>query len=106
MADESHELMQISISRREKVYHVIAVWSRDQCSDQVMLDTTPPRIPHPLPWDRHKWIKGPARARGAIGEYLTNDDLSRHCGTGERQKYDDLSRYSGTQEVNIKVDHI
>ena len=36
---------------------------------------------------------------GAIGKYLTNDDLSRHCGTGERQKYDDLSRHSGTQEV-------
>ena len=38
--------------------------------------------------------------RGAICDYLTNDDLSRHCSTGERQKYDDLSRHSGTQEVN------
>ena len=38
---------------------------------------------------------------GAIGKYLTNDNLSRHCGTGERQKYDDLSHHSGTQEVNI-----
>ena len=37
---------------------------------------------------------------GAIGKYLTNNDLSRHCGTGERQMYDDLSRHSGTQEVN------
>ena len=36
---------------------------------------------------------------GAIGKALTNDDLSRHCGTGERQKHDDLSRHSGTQEV-------
>ena len=49
--------------------------------------------------NRHKWIRGPTRARGAIGKYLTNDDLSRHCGTGERQKYDDLSRHCGTQEV-------
>ena len=39
---------------------------------------------------------------GTIGKYLTNDDLSRHCGTGERQKYDDLSRHSGTQEVKRK----
>ena len=42
---------------------------------------------------------GPTRARGAISKYLTNDALSRHCGTGERQKYDDLSRHCGTQEV-------
>ena len=28
------------------------------------------------------------RDRGAIGKDLTNDDLSRHCGTGERQKHD------------------
>ena len=40
----------------------------------------------------------------AIGKYLTNDDLSRHCGTGERQKYDDLSRHSGTQEVKVNND--
>ena len=43
---------------------------------------------------------GPTRARGAISKYLTNDVLSRHCGTGERQKYDGLSRHCGTQEVN------
>ena len=98
MVDGTHEFMQISISRREKVYHVI-VWSYDQCSDHVTLDTEPPRIPHPLLWDRHKWIREPTRARGAIGKYLTNDDLVIHCGTGERQKYDDLSRHSGTQEV-------
>ena len=40
---------------------------------------------------------------GAIGKYLTNDDLSRHCGTGERQNYDVLSRHSGTQEVNYNI---
>ena len=51
-------------------------------------------------------IRGLTRARGgggAIGKYLTNDDLSCHCGTGERQKYDDLSRHSGTQKVKTKV---
>ena len=90
MVDGSHEFMQISMSRREKVYHVIAVWSCDQCSDHVTLNKESPRISHPLLWGRHKWIRGPTRARGAIGIYLTNDDLSRHCGTGKRQKYDDL----------------
>ena len=35
------------------------------------------------------------------GGLLVNTWLSRHCGTGERQKYDDLSRHSGTQEVKI-----
>ena len=103
MADGSHGFMQISISRREKVYHVIAVWSCDQCSDHVTLNTEFPRIPHPLLWGRHKWIRGPTRARGAICKYLTNDDLSRHCGTGERQKYDDLSRHSGTQVARFIV---
>ena len=105
--------------------HVIAVWSCDQCSDHVTLNTESPGNPHPLLWGRHKWIRGPSyltespgnphpllwgrhkwirgpsRARGAIGKYLTNDDLSRHCGTGERQKYDDLSRHSGTREVKL-----
>ena len=38
---------------------------------------------------------------GAIAEYLTNDDFSRHCSRGEQQRYDDLSRHSGTQEVDM-----
>ena len=88
---------------KEKVYHVIAVWSCDQCSDHVTLNTESPWISHPLLWGRQKWIREPTRVRRAIGKYLTNDDLSRHCGTGERQKYDDLSRHSGTQEVNVLI---
>ena len=39
----------------------------------------------------------PGGGGGGFGKYWTNFDLSRHCGTGERQKYDDLSRHSGTQ---------
>ena len=88
------------------MYHVIAVWSCDQRSDHVTLNMESPRIPHPLLWGRHKWISGPTCARGVIGKYLTNYDLSRHCGTGELQKYDDLSRHSGTQEVNVQFYNI
>ena len=83
--------------------HVIAVRSCDQCCDHVTLDTQSPGIPHPLLRGRHKRIKGPTFARGGvIGKYLTNDDSSRHCGTGERQKHDDLNRHSDTQEVDSK----
>ena len=59
------------------------------------LNTESPRIPR-LYSEADINILGPTRARGAISKYLTNDDLSCHCGTGERQKYDDLS---GTQEI-------
>ena len=38
----------------EKVYHVIAVWSCDQCSHYVTLNTESPLIPHPLLWGRDK----------------------------------------------------
>ena len=41
--------------------------------------------------------RGSTCARGAIGKYLKHHDLSRHCGTGERQKYDEC--HTGTQEV-------